>query len=147
MKLIYCLAVFFSVTSCGSKMREGNEITATELHYIQELGLLDEGETIILFDSQSSFEVSGNFFTNKRMASYWQNDKPHEDHATFAYYQSIDTIILIDRVKDLSYASYLEVHVNDSSLFNVNVDADSVATYDFYNQALAQWKKVNIRSE
>ncbi|MFT5821570.1 MAG: hypothetical protein ACI8ZM_002823 [Crocinitomix sp.] len=135
--------VMLLLFGCTSNVRKGSEIKASEKYYIQELGLLAENEEIILFDSQSSFEVSGNFFTDKRMASYWQNDKPHEDHTTFAYYENIDTIILINRIADISYASYLEVHVNDNSYFKVYTDGDSATIHNFYNEALAQWQKIN----
>ncbi len=140
---IIALSVLFFTTSCGNNIREGDEITASELSYIKELGLLDENEKIVLFDSQSSFEVSGNFFTDKRIACYWQNNKPEEDHTTFAYYENIDSLRFVDRITDISYASYVEVYVNDSSRFKVYIDADSTTSYDFYNKSKAEWSSMN----
>lgn len=141
--IIITLSILFFITSCSSNIREGNEITESELSYIKELGLLDEDESIILFDSQSSFEISGNFFTDRRMACYFANNKPNEDHATFAYYEDIDSLTFVDRISDISYASYIEVYVNNSSRFKVYIDADSTKSYNFYNKSKAQWSIVN----
>lgn len=140
-RLIYLFIFILLITAC-SRMKKGSELTASEKGYIKELGLLDDDEAIILFDSQMTITISGNFFTNKRIASYWQNDKS-DDHITSAYYNTIDTIKLIDRVNDFSNASYLEVYRKDSTTFKVYTDSDSLGINQFYNEALEAWINAN----
>lgn len=130
------------ICSCGIKT--GKEISAKDKKYLSKLGLLDEGEQIILFNSQGSgfrpIKQSGNFFTDKRIASYWIDDRHKSDsHLDYAFYQDIDTIWRYPKYKSLTLASYLEVHRNDGTRFKVYISADSATTWKFFNLALHQW--------
>ncbi|MBI5539885.1 MAG: hypothetical protein HY951_07500, partial [Bacteroidia bacterium] len=102
-------------------------------------------EAIILFKTQGAFgdiKVSGNFFTEKRIASYWidKNDT-NKTNIDFAYYSDIDTIITTFLTTSLTYASFLEVKKINGQKFKVYVDADSAETRDFFNSAIAEWIK------
>ncbi|MGO8056245.1 hypothetical protein, partial [Rhizobium leguminosarum] len=63
---------------------------------IQNLNLLDPDETIIKFYSEYKKSVAGNFFTDKRMAKYWVDERdPTRNSWASAYYseiKSIDTV-------------------------------------------------------
>lgn len=139
--LIYS-AIFMS---CNSMTKTAKNLSKTEIDYIRKLGILENNETIIFFDTQGAFgniEVSGNFFTEKRIASYWidKNDT-NKNNIDFAYYNDIDTITTTYLTTSLTYASYLEVQKINGQKFKVYVDADSTETRNFFNCAIAEWTK------
>jgi hypothetical protein len=96
--------------SCNHIARNGTELSEADRDYIKGLGLLDDNEHVILFDSQSDLRTSGNFFSDKRIASYWidKRDKAKSSF-DFGLYSKIDTILTKDLSRALTYASYLEV--------------------------------------
>jgi len=127
-------------------MKEGNELSNSQKEFIEDLGILDEDEQIILFDSQGGGltpeEVSGNFFTNKRIASYWIDERNQENTSVeCAYYSEIDTIWRYPKFNAWTLASYLEVHRTNGSTFKVYVDGDSTETWNFFNIALQTWNE------
>src|SRR5687768_17340732 len=96
--------------ACGHNARNGTELSQAERDYIKGLGLLDDNENIILFDGQSDLKTSGNFFTDKRIASYWiDNRNKAKSSVDFGLYSEIDTILTTDLSRSLTYASYLQV--------------------------------------
>jgi hypothetical protein len=126
--------------SCDHRARNGTELSKADKDYIKELGLLDENETIILFDRQSDFRTSGNFFTDKRIASYWIDKRDEtKSSVNFGLYSEIDTILTKDLSNALTYASYLEVVKHDGKTFKVYVDGDSDEVRTFFDLAISEW--------
>ncbi len=117
-------------------------MTEDEISYIQGLGILDEKEKIILFDSQMDIKTSGNFISDKRLASYWidKRDK-RKNEVNFVYYKDIDTITYKDLSKSLTYASFLEAVKKDGKKMKVYVGGDNNAIRYFYKVANRELKK------
>ena len=139
-----------AVTSCDRKLETGNDLSNQDKDFIKSLGVLDDKENIILFDSQgggsNGLKTSGNFFTDRRIASYWiDNRDSTRTSIDYAFYTDIDTIWRYPKFKSLTLASYLEVHRRDGTKFKVYVSADSVRTWEFFNKALEQWNSKNAR--
>ncbi len=140
MQRYYLFFLILSTLGCKNGPLNGSDLTKSEIEYITKLGLLDPNEKIILFDSQSDFEISGNFFTEQRIASYWISDKNEESDTNSAYFKDVDSLLLTDLVNDFSYASYITVYLEDGANFRVYIDADSAATYHFYDLAVENWE-------
>jgi hypothetical protein len=143
----WIVVVLLVTTSCGNDIDTGNDLSKKELAFLRKLRVLDKNETVILFDSQASMlnaaEQSGNFFTDKRIASYWIDE--HDSSKTtveYAFYADIDTIRRYPKYKSLTLASYLEVNRRNGTKFKVYVSADSSGTWKFFNRALEEWNKV-----
>ena len=133
--------MLYALSSCQSGIQKGISISRNHINYIRSLGLLSGNENIILFDSQYKIRVSGNFFTNRRIAAYWTDeDDPAKSYINYALYQGIDSIKM-HYVKALTYVSYLEVFKSDGEKFRVFVEADSVETKYFFDTAIAKWKE------
>ncbi|MGC3945533.1 MAG: hypothetical protein QM762_13620 [Chryseolinea sp.] len=138
------------VSSCDKHLDTGDDLSLQDKEFINKLGILDGDERIILFDSQgggfNGLETSGNFFTDKRIASYWIDKRDSaKTNIDYAFYADIDTIWRYPKYKSLTYASYLEVHRRDGTKFKVYVSSDSVRTWDFFNRALEEWSRKNVR--
>jgi hypothetical protein len=149
LKLIV-FAVGLIISSCGRDLETGDDLSTQDREFISELGILDDEENIILFDSQgggfNGLKTSGNFFTDKRIASYWIDKRDTtKTSIDYAFYVDIDTIWRYPKFKSLTYASYLEVHKRNGTKFKVYVDADSTRTWDFFNRALQEWSRKNAR--
>jgi len=139
--ILTILAAVTILMSCDYGPRTGAELSQADRDHIKGLALLDEGENIILFDRQSDFKTSGNFITDKRLASYWI-DKRDETQTSvdFGLYSEIDTILTKDLSRALTYASYLEVVKNDGKAFKVYVDGDSTEVRTFFDRAISEWR-------
>jgi len=138
------------VLSCDKDLDTGDDLSTQDKEFIKGLGILDKDESIILFDSQgggfNGLRTSGNFFTDKRIASYWIDDRDTtKTNIDFAFYTDIDTIWRYPKFKSLTLASYLEVHRRNGTNFKVYVSADSTTTWDFFNRALLEWSRKNVR--
>jgi hypothetical protein len=140
------------VSSCDSGLQTGDEVSKQDKKFIQELGILDADERIILFDSQgggfNGLTTSGNFFTEKRIASYWiDNQDTTKTSIDYAFYTDIDTIRRYPKFKSLTYSSYLEVQRRNGTRFKVYIDSDSTRTWDFFNRALEEWSSKNVHQQ
>lgn len=128
--------------SCSNQKNE-TSLDGEDKRFIRELGILDSLEEIELFECNGGFKgfkQSGNFITDKRIASYWIEDGEKEVYSAF-FSTEIDSISQTDLVSKLTYASYLTIYKTDGSSFKVYVDADSTRTYQFFNKASANWEK------
>jgi hypothetical protein len=136
------IIVITIVTSCNHRAKDGTELSKNERAYIHRLGILDEGEQIILFDAQADIETSGNFFTNKRVAAYWiEKDDSAESSVDYALYKQIDTIIPTDQSSSLTYSSFMEVVRNDGTRFKIYVDGERDEVQTFFEKVIAKWKE------
>ncbi|GAB2848429.1 hypothetical protein GCM10027044_04410 [Hymenobacter ruber] len=132
-------------SSC-SHIRTGENLSNAEINYIQELGILDKKERIILFETHAgklgSLKTSGSYFTDKRIASYWIDDRNKQKTSiNSAYYAEIDTIKTVDLSQDLTAASYLSIVKNNGQTFNVFISPNQEETLAFFNTAINEWQK------
>lgn len=137
LKLLFISISSFIISGCSSK-NESN-LSATDLAFINSIIPLEKGEEIELFETNGGFnglKTSGNFITNQRIASYWLKEA---GQINVIAYEAIDSIKTIDLVNAVAYAYYLKVYT-DTTIFNIYVDADSVRTWQFFNQAIKNWE-------
>lgn len=140
------IAAALTISSCDKKLETGNDLSKDDKEFITNLGILGADENIILFDSQAGGfdepKTSGNFFTDKRIASYWiDKHDTTQTSINYAFYEDIDTMQRYPKFRSLTLASYLEVHRRDGTKFKVYVSSDSVGTWKFFNNALEAWNK------
>jgi len=136
------LLLFGILLSCSDK-NETN-LKASDRKFIQGLGILGPKEEIELFENNDGWNdvtKSGNFITNKRIASYWIEDGEKEIYSAF-FENEIDSICQTDNHTALTYASYVTVYKNDGTSFKVYIDADSTRVHDFFNKARLNWESL-----
>src|SRR5436305_13303777 len=91
MYFIFMLSFLFSCS--GNHIETGDTLSETDIEYIQSLNLLDKDEKIYKFYSEYKKKVAGNFFTNKRIAKYWIDERNKEkNQISFAFYSDIKSI-------------------------------------------------------
>ncbi len=132
--------VLLLLISCN-KIENNKTVDKKDIEYIKSLGLLEEDEIIYGFYSEFKNSVAGNFFTNKRIASYWIDERNSKRNIVkFAYYNEI---IKIDTVYNVgvTYSPYLLVTKANDSTFKVNVDGDKKEIKAFYEGVIREWKK------
>ena len=138
-KILLLLLIIFSI-ACHN-VETGSTLTKADITRIKKLNLLDSNETIYKFYSEFRKKTAGNFFTNKRMASYWIDDHDKSKNRTsFAFYPDI---ISIDTVYNagLTYAPYMLVTKKDSSQFKVCVEGKREQIKSFFEDAMKKWKE------
>ncbi len=145
MKLNIWILVF-ALTACN-KITTGDKLDKKDIRRIQQLGLLDKGETIIKFYSEFKNSVAGNFFTNKRLASYWQDEqKNSKNKVNSAFYRdiiSIDTVFYAGA----TYSPYMSVMRKDSSTFKVCFDGNRGEIRRTFLEAIETWRKNKVKSQ
>ncbi|MTE27677.1 hypothetical protein [Winogradskyella ouciana] len=141
-KLIHIIIIsLLLLVSCDSGIKSGNELSKADLHYIRELGLINNNERIILFASQGGNQKSGNFISEQRLASYWTENRKENNEINSAEYNEIDTLITKDLSNALTYASYIKVIKKDGSEFKIYVDDNPEKTNEFFDRATSEWLK------
>ncbi len=134
------------LASCGLMDHNEGSLTQQDLDYLHDLGILDSGEVVELFDSQAGFsgiETAGNFITDKRIAAYWIDDETRNVNSIG--YRNIDSIKVVDRTRSLTYASYLEVYHSRTEKFNVYINGDSMRLQEFFNRSVEHWEEARSR--
>ena len=135
--LLFSLVI---LTACNH-IETGDTLSKTDVERIRKLNLLDKDEKIYKFYSEYTNNVAGNFYTDKRMASYWYDghDKT-KDKNVFAYYPDIKTIDTIFYA-GATYCPYMLVTKMDNSQFKVCVDGKRKEIRAFFEEALSIWKQ------
>jgi len=124
-----------------NKIETGDTLSKTDIERIQNLKLLDQDEKIYKFYSEFKNDVAGNFYTDKRMAKYWIDDRDKsKDVAVFAFYpdiKSIDTVYFAGS----TYCPYMLVTRKDGSQFKVCVEGKRKEIKAFFEDAIGIWSK------
>lgn len=106
---------------------------------LKDLHLLDEDETIFQFYSNYRKRIAGNFVSNKRVATYYLDDRSQlRDEIAFAYYENIRTMDTLYHSVQVS-SPHLLVTTFDRKLIKVYVDGDRATVRSFFEKALEQW--------
>lgn len=141
-QLLFLISTLLFAVSCGWKAKNESNLTPKDLQFIRELRILDSNETILLFETNGDFsglKQSGNFITNKRVASYWIENNVKE--LNFAFYSHIDSLKLNSRTNAVTLASSITIFANDKTTFELYIDADSARLNQFYDKTLEIWQK------
>ena len=141
-QLLFLISIVILVVSCGWKAKNESNLTTKDLQFIRGLGILDSNETILLFETNGGFsglKQSGNFITDKRVASYWIENNLKE--LNFAFYSQIDSMKLNNKTNALTLASSITIFANYKKTFELYIDADSSRLNQFYDKTLEIWKK------
>jgi len=139
---ILCLYALALLPSCFSKKIEtAMTLKPEDKAYIQSIKLIDKDESIYKFYSEFKKSVAGNFFTDRRMAKYWIDERDKtKDEIEFAYYPeivSIDTVYYAGA----TYSPYMLVKKKDSSTFKICVDGKREEIKAFFEDALQLWRQ------
>lgn len=137
--LLFCLLF---LTACSDNRIETDKTLSNgDKTYIQSLNLLNKEETIYKFYSEFKNKVAGNFFTDKRIAKYWIDERDtSKDIIDFAYYpdiKSIDTVCYAG----FTYCPYMLVTKNSNSQFKVCVDGKREEVKLFFEEAISKWQQ------
>lgn len=126
--------------SCN-QIESGNTLSKSDINYIKNLKLLDDDEKIYKFYSEYKKKVAGNFFTDKRIATYWIDARNAEkNEVAFAFYKDIASIDTVYNA-GVTYSPYMLVTKRDSTQFKVSVDGEKEEIKSFFEDALREWKR------
>ena len=134
---VYLLSLFFN--SC-QRIETGNSLSSSDLKYLESLNLLDNNERLYKFYSEYTKRVAGNFFTDKRMARYWIDERDSsKNEISSAYFSDIKSI---DTVYDAgsTYCPYMLVTKKNGGKFKVCVDGKRSEIKSFFEEALQRWQ-------
>lgn len=125
--------------SCN-QIENNKTLSQSDIDYIRSLKLLDQDETVIKFYSEYKKKVAGNFFTDRRIATYWIDERNSEkNEVDFAYYSEIASIDTVYNA-GVTYSPYMRVTKNDGSSFKVSVNGEREEIKSFFEDALSEWK-------
>lgn len=139
-KYFNTVLVLLFVISCN-KIEYNGTLEDKDLKYITSLKLLENDETIFKFYSEYKKKVAGNFFTDRRIATYWINERNSDkNNINFAFYPDIKKIDTIYNA-GLTYNPYMIITRMDGSNFKVSVNGEKGEIKSFFEGAIRNWKK------
>ncbi len=134
--------MFILFIACN-KITTGDNLTKSDIQRIKELGILNEDEKIIKFYSDYKNNVAGNFFTDKRIASYWQDENNKKrNKINSVYYQDVKRIDTVTYA-GATYSPYLMVICKDSTTFKVYFDGEKSEIQKTFKEVISMWKSNN----
>ena len=135
MRYLNLFLLFFVSISCQNKIESNETLSNADLERIRKIKLLDSDEKIIQFYSEFKNNVAGNFYTNKRIANYWLDEKDTlKNKIEFAYYKDIIKIEPFYKV-GLTYCPYILVTKSDNKKFKVCVNGTDKEKERFFIEA------------
>ncbi|OXA78253.1 hypothetical protein SAMN05444397_101222 [Flavobacterium aquidurense] len=136
----FLFIIVFLFFSCN-KIENHRTLSKEDIQYIKSLKILDDNETIYQFYSEFKIKYAGNFFTNKRLASYWIDKRdPTKNEIVFAYYRDISKIDTIYKA-GATYCPYLLVTTKNGNTFKLNVEGKKKEIKLFFERAIQEWRK------
>lgn len=131
--------LLLSLISCN-QIENNKTLNQDDINFVKTLKILDTDETIYKFYSENTNETAGNFFTNKRVASYWiDKHNSEKNEINFAFYNSIIKIDTITKV-GLTYCPYALITRNDGSTFKLSVEGKKQEVKSFFTDLLFHWR-------
>jgi hypothetical protein len=133
--VLMLLALF----SCN-QIETGDSISNADKQFIESMGLLEKGEFIHKFYSEFKKRNAGNFFTDKRIATYWIDERNKDkNEISFAFYPEIESIDTIYNA-GATYSPYMLVKKKNGAEFKVSVNGKKNDIQSFFEDALAHWR-------
>jgi hypothetical protein len=141
--------LIFLLTGCGG-YRSSSGVSRADRSYLTEIGLLDPGEKVLFFSSSMTVKTSGNFFTDRRVASYWlygdDQEKRRKSSATYA--EVADISIRYSDDPYWSEAHDVTVTLTNATAFHVYLSGNRRFAERFFRSLQAQWRQsTNIASD
>lgn len=138
MKRKYFNLILLFLFSCNH-IETTSSLSEADIKYIQSLTLLDEDEKIHKFYSEFKKKNAGNFFTDKRIAKYWVDDRNKQrNEISFAFYSNIKSIDTVYN-PGVTYCPYMLVTKLDNTQFKVCVDGKREYIKSFFEEAMSLW--------
>ncbi|MBL0742680.1 hypothetical protein [Chryseolinea lacunae] len=124
--------------SCN-QIETSKTLKQDDIDRLKGLKLLDEGEIVIKFYSEFRKNVAGNFFTDRRIATYWiDNRNAEKDKKDFAYYKDIARIDTVYNA-GVTFSPYMLVTKTNGEHFKVSVNGKKEDIRSFFEDALQEW--------
>lgn len=137
MNLIITLSLLFS--SCSAKIVDGTKLPISTITHIQKLGILEKDERILYFYTSFNIRTSGNFITERRVASYWQCNSPKDDYIKSAFYNEIKSINV--RYGDgFEFTSAFIIELNNGHKFEVYFNGSKEEIDKLYKKIIYLWE-------
>jgi hypothetical protein len=134
---------FIVIVSAGScnRIETAETLSRKDVDRLHALKLLDTNERLFKFYSEFKNSVAGNFYTDKRLASYWLDERDTARNIVeFAFYNDIAEIDTV-YYRGLTYCPYMLITKKDGHSFKVCVDGKRSEITDFFKDAVNNWKR------
>lgn len=126
---------------------EGSKISQSHRQFMTDLDVFSEDEELILLYSLGifSYKEDGNFFTDRRVGSYWESYLQEGYEAESAFYEDIKDITV-----EYSDSEWLDTTLTvlryDDTEFTLSISNEMGLDRDFVNQVMERWQAVQSDS-
>lgn len=139
MRNTYFFTLVLFLFACNSIQR-GEKLSPADIERMKTLKILDEGETVFKFYSEFKKQNAGNFFTNKRIATYWIDPRDKSKNQVFyAFYADVKSLDTVYNA-GATFSPYVLVTKNDGTDFKVCADGKRQDVKSFFEDMITQWK-------
>lgn len=122
---------------------DGSRVPESLEPFLIDLGIYSADEEIVQFysDGVFSYKVDGNFYTNKRVASYWEDCADGSYEGISAFYDEIKNISV--EYGDFIDYTFITVETDEDVEFQLYISAESDLDHAFADDLIARWRAVN----
>ena len=139
-KILFLYFVPLFMLSCNH-IEISDTLNKSDIAYIKSLHLLDSNEKIYKFYSEYKKKNAGNFYTNKRIATYWIDERDSgKNEISFAFYPDIKSIDTVYNA-GITYCPYALITKKDGTQFKVSVNGKREEIKSFFEDIIKQWRE------
>jgi hypothetical protein len=137
---IFSFLSSFSIVP-STQVIEGERLYSFHESFFESIGALHEDEKVLYFYSAGflSYKEDGNFFTDRRVVSYWRDPGPgeiHVDQAEYSDIQSIDPEFTDSYLED----SIVTITLKDDTQFSLYISNELGKDHVFYESLKHRWR-------
>ncbi len=126
----------------GTQVVAGSKVGGGHRDFMAELGVFSPEEELILFYSAGIFSLKedGNFFTDQRVASYWENYEGEGGYEVESAFYSEIKHISVNYSNSEWIDSELIILREDDSDFTLYLSSELGRDRDFVSQVMERWR-------
>lgn len=138
----YLSLFLFCLLSCSSNHIETEgSLSKSDIEYIRSLNLISPNEKVYKFYSEFKKRNAGNFYTDKRIAKYWIDERNSDRNQLFsAFYPEIKSIDTFYN-PGVTFCPHMLVTKLDGTQFKVCADGTREEIKSFFEGALKLWNQ------
>jgi hypothetical protein len=143
----YLSLLLFSLLACkGNRSETEDSLSKSDIEYIRSLNIVDSDEKIYKFYSEFKKKNAGNFYTDKRIAKYWIDERSKDKNQIFsAFYPEIKSIDTVYN-PGATFCPHMLITKLDGTQFKVCADGKREEIKTFFEDALKLWQQKKIKS-
>ncbi len=139
LSIVILIIIVLVILEFGTPYLSSSNVSYLKERRLKSINLLEEGETVLFFSSNMTTSTSGNFFTNKRVATYWIYKGRNDINSS--YYKDVEDIAFETGTDPyISDLHKITISVSDGSQFTLYLSGGAKDALEIFHELEKTWK-------